>query len=177
MWTLLLNRYVLGGLAIAALIGFLAYQKHGYDNRLRAEGAAPYIAAIEKQKVEAQALLDSEIAKNTALSKQWAEYARKADDDYAKQIADIARARNAADGVRFYDPGRRQGGSCPPAGTKDAGVSKDPASASELSPELTTFLKSEATRADTAATYAVKARADAIECFSRSIRQSLRGTP
>jgi hypothetical protein len=174
MWTLLLNRYVLGGLAIAALIGFLAYQKHGYDNRLRAEGAAPYIAAIEKQKVEAQALLDSEIAKNTALSKQWAEYARKADDDYAKQIADIRARGNSARGVRLYDAGCGQGGSSTATSGKDTGESKDASTAGQLSDRTTQFLVAQATRADEVHAYAVTCH-EYVK--SRSIRQSLRGTP
>ncbi len=172
MWTLLLNRYVLGGLAIAALVGFLAYQKGNYDDRRRAEGAAPLLAAIEKQKVEAQALLDSEIAKNTALSKQWAEYARKADDDYAKQIADIRARGNSARGVRLYGCG--PSGGSPAASGKDSGESQDSATAGQLSDRTTQFLVAQATRADEVHTYAVTCH-EYVK--SRSIRQSLRGTP
>lgn len=172
MWTLLLNRYVLGGIAIAALIGFLAYSKHGYDERRRAEGAAPYIAAIEKQKVEAKALLDSEIAKNTALEKQWVEYARKADDDYAKQIADIRNRGNAARGVRLYGCGQ-DSGSPAPAG-KDAGSPQDAPTAGQLSARTTEFLVAQATRADEVHAYALTCH-EYVK--SRSIRQSLRGTP
>ena len=173
MWTLLLNRYVLGGLAIAALIGFLAYEKHGYDNRLRLEGAGPFVRIIEIQKAQAKALLDSEIAKNTALSKQWAEYARKADDDYAKQIADIRARGNSARGVRLYDAGGCGQGSSTHSSGKDTGEPKDASTAGQLSDRTTEFLVAQATRADEVHAYAVTCH-EYVK--SRSIRQSLRGT-
>jgi activator of HSP90 ATPase len=155
MWTLLLNRYVLGGLAIAALIGFLAYEKHGYDNRLRLEGAGPFVRIIQEQKAQAKALLDSEIAKNAALSKQWAEYARKADDDYAKQIADIRARGNSARGVRLYDAGCGQSSSSPATGKDSTTSTESAASTGELSSRVSEFLVAQATRADELYAYAL----------------------
>ena len=106
-WTLLLNRYVLGALAIAALVAFLAYQKGAYDDRRREEGAAPYITAIVKQKEEAAAQLSEKINENARreeADRQRAITNQKDYDailsDYQKRLAD-ADAKRRADGLRF----------------------------------------------------------------------------
>lgn len=123
-------------------------------------------AATAEQKREAAALLANEITKNdlkaaeyAALLTQWQNYARKADDDYAKQIESIRAARNNAGGVRLFDPGRgaRCSGAAPARAADAAGaaVAENPATdRPELSADATGFLLDQATLADQVTAYA-----------------------
>lgn len=128
-------------------------------------------ASIQANKIVAKQIFDAETAKNTALSKQWAEYARKADDDYAKQVADIRARGNSARGVRLYDAGCGQGGASAAAGGKDTGEPQSAATAGQLSDRTTQFLVAQATRADEVHAYAVTCH-EYVK--SRTIRQTLR---
>lgn len=103
MWALLLNRYVLGGLAIAALALFLYHAKENYDEARRAEGRAPIEAAVTRLKAEAAAKLSAKIKENE--QREAADQARavtsQKDYEYAikKLVAD--RDRYRANGLRF----------------------------------------------------------------------------
>ena len=56
-------RYAIYTALIAGFVGWVAYQKHAYDERRREEGAQPYKAAIEHSKQAARELLAIETAK------------------------------------------------------------------------------------------------------------------
>jgi hypothetical protein len=150
-------------IAISLSLGSVASCEHRKVQTLTTEIAA--------NKLEAKRIFDAETAKNAEISRQWAEYARKADDDYTKTIADIRARGNSARGVRLYDAGCGQSGSGSPAGDKGAGDTKDAAPTGQLSDRTTQFLVAQATRADEVHAYAVT-------CFNYvkpSIRESVRG--
>lgn len=103
MWPILVNKYVLGGLAIAALALFLYHAKESYDEDRRAEGRAPVEEALIRHKAEAAAKLSAKIKENE--QREAADQARavtsQKDYDYAlKKLVDD-RDRYRANGLRF----------------------------------------------------------------------------
>ncbi len=122
MWMLLLNRYVLGGIALIALAFYLHHAKGPYDDARRSEGAAPYIAAIAAQKAEAATQLAAKIAENAAREKADALRAitnQKEYDDALKKLA-ADRDKYRADGLRFKAD---RGGICGGGAGKETGTS------------------------------------------------------
>ena len=160
--------------ALIAVTFLVLGLKARYDERK----AAPFKAeiaglkqAVTDQKARAAARYAELERERDAAALAWNNYIRQQDDDHEKKLAAARNAVNAADGMRFYDPGRRPGGGCTTAQVQGAtGVSADPAAGSELSAELTEFLKREAARADIAAIYAADARAVAMKCLAESGR-------
>jgi hypothetical protein len=148
-------RFAIYAALIAAFVGYLAYEKGAYDDRRRVEGAAPYIAAIAAQKREAAILLQAETEKAAKVSKSWSDYARSSDDEYEKKIAVIRAAANSANGMRLISPERWNSSACATAGKDDTGTSKDASTSGKFLAELDAFLRSEASRADEIATYAL----------------------
>lgn len=132
-WLKLLDPYrwlIAGGLALSLVVAGWAWKGH-YDEARRAEGAAPYIAAIAKQKAEAAAQLAAKIAENAkreevdrqrALTNQ-----KEWDNERKKLIAD--RDQYRANSLRFKadrggicgDSAGKEGGSSPGA-TQDVSV-------------------------------------------------------
>ena len=146
-------KWLLYAALIAGAIGSVIYAKHSYDDRRREEGAEPFKAAIANQKQEAAKLLASETAKAEKVTQGWIDYSRKADNDYAKNVAAI---RNAPVSNGLYDPSRRWVSSnCPAAGKGNPGTLENAAESSRLSGEAEQFLYSEAKRADEVAEYAM----------------------
>ena len=111
-WSLLLNRWVLGALAFAALVAFLAYQKGSYDDRRRAEGATPYITAIAAQKAEAAAQLSAAISQNARREEADRQRAITNQKDYDESLKALVDSNRKYAG-QLRDPGRRDGGRCP----------------------------------------------------------------
>ena len=111
-WSLLLNRWVLGALAFAALVAFLAYQKGSYDDRRRAEGATPYITAIAAQKAEAAAQLSAAISQNARREEADRQRAITNQKDYDESLKALVDSNRKYAG-QLRDPGRRESGSCP----------------------------------------------------------------
>ena len=154
-------KYAIYAAVALAIFGSLAYAKHSYDAKQQEIGAKPWrekhenlASAVETQKHEAAILLQTETDKANKVSKQWLDYARSSDDEYEKKIAAIRASANVAGGL--YDPGGRwQSNSCPAASQGDTKTLERTASSGELSPELDAFLRSEASRADEIAEYAL----------------------
>ena len=145
---MIFNPWILLGALVAALGLFVAGHRVGVKNT-----TLNYENQIKGQKLEAASLLAAKVQENAELSAKWTQYARKADDDYSKQIADIRSRANAANGVRFIDP--FGSGSC--AGQAATGNPATPESAAakgELSREFSDFLRAESIRADEVAAYA-----------------------
>lgn len=157
-WSLLLNKNVLIAIAIALLIGGLAYAHSNYvdglvDAAVTAE-RTKWQAAIDQQKAEAKAKLESIIAANAEKERADLEHALQLERTYATNIAsiksDLAAARKSG---RLRDPGAVAGcGSG--SGSAEAETKADPASASsqetggQLSEQASEFLRVEASRAD-----------------------------
>lgn len=148
-------RYAIYAALVAAFVGYVAYEKSAYDNRRRAEGAQPFKDAIEIQIREAKLVLASETAKSQAITAKWIEYSRNSDDEYEKKIAAIRAAANSANGMRLISPERWNSSACATAGKDDTGTSKDASPSGKFLAELDAFLRSEASRADEIATYAL----------------------
>lgn len=146
-------KWLLYAALIAGAIGSVIYAKHSYDDRRREEGAEPYKVAIANQKQEAAKLLASETAKAEKVTQGWIDYSRKADNDYAKNVAAI---RNAPIGGGLYDPSRRWANSnCPATSPGNTGTPENSAESSRLSGVSEQFLYAEAKRADEVAEYAM----------------------
>lgn len=120
----LLNPYkwLIGIALVAALSGGAWYAKGVYDDNRRAEGAAPYIAAIAAQKAEAATQLAAKIAENAAREKADALRAITNQKDYDDALKKLAADRDKyrADGLRFKAD---RGGICGDSTGKEAGAS------------------------------------------------------
>jgi hypothetical protein len=150
-------RYLLYAGIVAAVIGALVYAKGQYDDKLREEGAIPYIIAIEKNRRQAELLLQAETERANKITQAWIDDARKSENDYQKKIAAI---RNAPIAGGLYDPARRwQSGNCPESSQDSTGASENPAESTRLSGVAEQFLYAEAKRAD-------EVMAWAMSCYS-----------
>lgn len=152
--------YVLGVLiAIILALGGVTKCQHGTIVTLEAQ--------IEANKEIARRMLANEIAQGKAD----ATASQKDYDDALKTLSD----RNRVYAGKLRDPGRRD--SCPaPTGTSPS-VPADSSSGSELSDSAGAFLRSEADRADVAATYAAECRKHALKPTVRSKVDALRSPP
>ena len=149
--------YVLGiMLAVILSLGGIASCEHKDNVALKAQ--------IEANKKEAKRLLEATIAQGKADS-----IASQKDYDDALKTLSLSNRQYAG---KLRDYGRRVG--CPSSGPAPAGVPQDQTAGSELSDEAGKFLRSEADRADLAATYAESCRQYAIK---PSIREAIRGKP
>ena len=122
---------------------------------------------IEANKIEAKRQLEAAKAQGQADAVS----SQKDYDDALKTLSD----RNKLYAGQLRDPGRRN--SCPSAASTVAGIPEEPATGSELSPEAIQFLRGEAIRADTAATYAAECRKHALKPSVREQVNALRGKP
>lgn len=120
-------------------------------------------ASIAANKLEAKRMLVTEIQRGKVDAIQ----SQKDYDDALKTLSD----RNKFYAGQLRDPGRRNG--CPASTSAGAGVPQDATAGSELSPELGNFLRSEADRADVAATYAAKCRDHVLKPTIRSQVEAL----
>ena len=157
--SLFFNKYVLGTLAAAIIIGGLAIAHSHYvdglvDAAVTAE-AAKWQTAIDKQKAEAQAKLESIIAANAEKERTYIERLNTLEGDYAKAKDEVAK-RNAelrATHGKLQDIARKGSGDCgisakgttPP----NAGVGQGGASDKNLSPELENLLWADFDAGDT----------------------------
>lgn len=115
---------------------------------------------IEANKLEAKRQLDAAKVQG----KVDAEISQK---DYDEKIRNLA-VDNLKYAGQLRDPGRRNG--CPSAASTTPSIPQEPTTGSELSSEAGKFLRSEADRADIAATYAAQCREFALK---PSIRQQV----
>lgn len=124
-------------------------------------------AQIEANKIEAKRLLEQAKAQGQldAIASQ------KDYDDALKNLSDANRKYAG----QLRDPGRRN--SCPSATGPVAGVPEESATGSDISEQSGKFLRSEADRADIAATYAAKCREHALKPSIRDQVNSLRSKP
>jgi hypothetical protein len=150
------NPWLLLGALVAALAIFMAGHRIGVKNT-----SLNYENAIKSQKLEAAKILAEKVQENAELAAKWTAYARKADDDYTKSIADVRNRANVATGVRFYDPGRRDGCSGTPTATQGSPAAPEsPSSESgRISDEAAKFLREQAALADEVTVYA-------LSCFA-----------
>ena len=153
----LLNKYVLGGIAIVAVIGGLAYAHSRYVDKLVDAAVmaerGKWEAAITKQKAEAQAKLDQltqEVAQKEAAD---LEHSQQLEQAYVKHVKSLNASLAAAKSAKLHDPGTvaRSGsgsGCATEEGKADTPKPTSETSEGELSPVFTGFLIGEASRAD-----------------------------
>lgn len=165
-------KYVVGILGALVLVTgcYLGYEH--WANSLRAEGAAPYITAIAKQKADAAALLANLTTKNAAKEKALQDFTNLSNerDDLHEKTEDILAGKLAAANVagRMRDPnaGCGSGGASPGgqvAASADPG-GKDAAQADGLlSAELTGLLARLTKEADTINDAYASCRTDAYK--------------
>ena len=161
--------------AAAAVLALIAGLYFGYEhlaNSLRAEGAAPYIDAIDKQKAEAAATLASETDKVHAAERALQDFKNNQelqDADHKKTVADLSdRLRRIAGAAgRLRDPnaagcGQGSGGATNQTATTAGGGPANPAQAGGLlSAELSGLLAQLTKEADDINIAYTSCRADA----------------
>ena len=144
------GRWMLYAAAVAAAVaGYFAWQTHERDI-----GAAPYIAAIEKQKIEAQAKYDLLKSQADALTKERETFTRDRNENDATNEGAIAVLADKLHAARLRDPyaaGCGNGGSGPTSketGSAQAGAGNPAQTGGLLSAEFDGFLKRQARLAD-----------------------------
>lgn len=127
-WGILLNKYVLGGIAIAFLLFFLHHAKETYDESKRQEGRAPLEAAIAKQKQEAAAQLLAKVKENELREAQDRQKAVDSERNYREKLSDYEKklAATRANSLRFAADRSRTCGDGPgKEGSTSTGATKD----------------------------------------------------
>ena len=158
------GRWMLYAAALAALVaGYFAWQTHE-----RAVGAAPYIAAIEKQKIEAAATLKRLTEQVQAKEKALQDFTNERNENDATNegaLSVLADKLHAAGRLRDHNA---TGCSGPASGTQVAASSgaggKDDSSAGwPLSVKASDFLRGQARLADEINAAYISCRADAFK--------------
>ena len=157
---------ILGG--ILASLGIVYFSYEHWVKAEQAIGAAPYIAAIEKQKIEAAATLKVLTEQVQAREKALDDFtnARNENDQVNESAISVLADKLHAAG-RLRDP-RATGGSGPASGTQVAagsGTGAEDATATSglLSVEASDFLRGQAQLADEINAAYISCRADAYE--------------
>jgi hypothetical protein len=111
--------------------------------------------SILSQKKEAESIQDK-LAKQLAIKETQAlDLNTELNLSHESAINSINSLRDSIKPMRLRDPGkRRQSSDCSMSKTSNTGITKEQASGTELSEELTRFLQSESYRADELAAYA-----------------------
>lgn len=141
--------YLIGGLFVALLLATgVASCEHKTIVSLE--------ASIEANKIEAKRILADQTAKVAAKEKSDKEFSIRLQGDYDASLKKLSDTNRAYVG-KLRDPWNS--GACARSETGPAtGVFKDASTGAELSDALGKLLRSEADRADIAATYAAKCR-------------------
>jgi hypothetical protein len=162
-------RYVFGTLAVIALLIALRAGYEHWADKLRAEGAAPYIAAIEKQKAEAATTLKVLTEQVQAKEKALNDFTNARNENDATNEGAIAVLADKLHATRLRDPNQTGCGCSGPSsgGQAAAGPQAGGANAAEagglLSAELSGLLTRLTQEADAINIAYASCRADAYE--------------